>query len=114
MTLTGLSEGEVRGRIKNGRELPINFETECEGQKIPIKAEGLSLKEYEIFQRIFFEKHKKHLDEKDWTWLLKAFSVSRVVVVHWLLGARQFVVYVRDPSNRLDDLCLRLSRSFSN
>ena len=98
--------------LEKGEILDIHLE--IQSQKILIQAEGLSLREYEIFQRIFFEKHKKHLDVEGWTWLPKSFSGSRVVAVFWYPFVRQFGVHALDPSDRDDDLCLRLSRSFSN
>ena len=113
MGLTGLAPKEVQKRIDNGQELPVNFETEFKGQKIQIQAEGLSLEEYQVLQRMYFEKNKKHLDESGWSWLSKSFSGSRVVLSSWLPGVRRLVVDADDPGDADDNLGLRLSRSFS-
>jgi len=114
MTLTGLNPDEVATRITGNQELSVNLEVDVNGQKIEIKAEGLSLEEYEIFQRTYFEKTGKHLDEIGWTWLLKSCSGSRVVLASWSPGVRQLNVSAYDPGNAAVDLGLRLSRSFSN
>jgi hypothetical protein len=119
MDLTGLSLDEVKERIEKGQKLPVNFEAELNGQKIQIQAEGLSLEEYEIFQRMYFEKSQgKHLDEKGWTRLLKSFSKSssgsRVVGSSWDPADRQLIVAADGPARSHAALGLRLSRSFSN
>jgi len=110
---TGLSEPEIANRIQKGGELPINFKTTVAGKEMEIKAEGLSLSEYMIFQGLYFEKNKKHLDEKGWTWLTKSCSGSRVVGSGWGPGSRRLGVGADDSSSSGGYLCLRLSRSFS-
>jgi len=94
----------------------VDFETNINGQDVRIQAEGMSLEEYEIFQRIYFEKINpgNHLDANGWTWLPKSFSGSSVVSSFWYPGARQLAVNADDPSGRNGNLGLRLSRSFSN
>jgi len=88
MQLSGLTEQEINQKIQNQENIPINFETEINNQKIQIQAEGLSLNEYFIFQRQYFEKNQKHLDENGWTWLLKTFSASReLLLVFWRCSA---------------------------
>jgi len=111
---TGLSEPEIANRIQKGGELPINFKTTVAGKEMEIKAEGLSLSEYMIFQGLYFEKNKKHLDEKGWTWLTKSCSGSRVVRSRWGPVSRQLYVGADDSSVLFADLGLRLSRSFSS
>jgi len=104
---------EAFQKLKQGAG--IDFEAEINGKKIKIQAEGLSLEEYEIFQRIYFKKNQgKHLDEKGWTWLAKSFSGSRVVNSHWNPVDRQLDVHADDPGGACVYLGLRLSRSFSN
>jgi hypothetical protein len=114
MALTGLDKPEVEKMIANSQDLPVNFETEINGQKRQIKGGGLSLEEYEIFQRMYFEKTGKHLDENGWTWLTKSRSGSRVVFSDWYPGGRRLIVYAVDPDYSFGNLGLRLSRSFSN
>ncbi len=114
MGLTGLSEQETADRIQKGGELPINFKTTVAGKEMEIKAEGLSLSEYMIFQRLYFEKNKKHLDEKGWTWLTKSRSGSRVVYSRWNPASRRLDVNANDSSYSIGNLGLRLSRSFSS
>lgn len=114
MALTGMNQSEVERRISQGQDLPVDFEVEISGQKIKIKAESLSLEEYEIFQRMYFEENHKHLDEKDWTWLIKSRSGSRVVFSYWAPDDRRLDVTADDPGLALVHLGLRLSRSFSN
>jgi len=92
--------------------LPISFTTKVGAQDIDVKAEGLSLAEYMILQRSYFDKTQTHLDEDGWTWLTKSGSGSRVVDANWDPGGRQLYVTAHDPSGSHDDLGLRLSRSF--
>ncbi|HUD08873.1 MAG TPA: hypothetical protein VMQ48_02150, partial [Candidatus Saccharimonadales bacterium] len=103
---------EAFQKLEQGAD--VDFEAEIDGKKIKIQAEGLSLEEYEIFQRIYFEKNPgKHLDEKGWTWLPKSRSGSRVVRSSWSPDDRRLDVDADDPGSALDALGLRLSRSFS-
>ena len=105
-------EQEAFQKLEQGAD--VDFEAEIDGKKIKIQAEGLSLEEYEIFQRIYFEKNPgKHLDEKGWTWLPKSRSGSRVVLSGWDPGDRRLHVHAAGPGGALGYLGLRLSRSFS-
>ena len=112
MAVSGLTQVEVQRRIDGNLEIPVDFDVEINSQKKQIKAEGLSLQEDEIFQRVYFEKTGKHLDEKGWTWLLKSFSGSRVVGAGWGPGDRQMSVDASDPGDAGGILGFRLSRSF--
>ncbi len=112
--LTGLSKQEIEQRIQRGDELPIDFKVNTGGHETEIKADGMSLQEYMIFQRAYFEKNKKHLDENGWTWLPKSFSGSHVVDARWLPVVRRLDVFALGASSRDVPLGLRLSRSFSN
>jgi len=114
LQLSGLTEAEIQQKIQNQESLPIDFEAEINGKTIPIQAEGLSLNEYLLFQRQYFEKNQKHLDEKGWTWLLKSFSASRVVSASWGPDFTQLFVDAYDPGVSDGDLGCRLSRSFSS
>jgi DNA-binding Lrp family transcriptional regulator len=122
--LTGLSEEEIQRRIQNREPLGVNFEAIVENQKkekisVPIQAESLSMEEYLVFQRIYFEKNQKHFDESDWIWLLKSRlskpdkSGSRVARAGWGPHARQLYASASDPVARGGRLGCRPSRSFS-
>ncbi|MDO9231315.1 MAG: hypothetical protein Q7U36_02395 [bacterium] len=108
MQLSGLSEEQIQERVENNQPIPINFE--LSGNQI--KTEGLSLNEYLILQRQYFQKTNNHLDEKSWTWLPKSCSASRVVDADWDPVARQLCVDAHALG--LSDVFLgcRLSRSF--
>ena len=112
--LTSLSEKTVEAMIAQEQPLPINFEANINGQKIQISAEGLSLKEYMLFQRMYFDKNQKHLDEDGWTWLTKSLAGSRVVHASWYPDFRRLRVRAFDPGYAASLLGVRLSRSFSN
>jgi len=118
--LTGLAKKEVKERIQNQESLLVNFEAVIGDQKIPVQAEGLSMEEYLVFQRIYFEETGKHLDEIGWTWLLKSRlkasglpAGSRVADAGWSPYDRQLFACANYPEDRYDDLGGRLSRSFS-
>lgn len=82
-------------------------------KEISIQAEGLSLEEYIIFQRQYFDQNQKHLDESGWAWLLKTLSGSRVADAGWYPGSRRLDASVGGPDNASDSLGARPSRSFS-
>jgi|GEM_PF-860256 len=112
--ITRLNESEITSRISNNQELPINCQIKVNNTNIKINAEGLSLKEYLILQAQYFNKTGKHLDESDWTWLLKSLNGSSVVGSSWDPAGRQLRVDAAcDVSLRSGRLGLRLSRSFS-
>ena len=102
MQLSGLSQAEVEKRIQNRENIPINFEVDINNKKIQIQAEGLSLNEYLIFQRMY-----------GWTWLPKTFSASRVVCSSWSSGSARLSVRAVDLGLASGTLGCRLSRSFS-
>ena len=114
LQLSGLTQSELEKKIQNQENIPINFEIQINNQKIQIEAEGLSLNEYLIFQRQYFEKNQKHLDEKGYTWLLKTFSASRVVFSCWHSDDARLRVHATALGASCGDLACRLSRSFSN
>ncbi|MDO9231319.1 MAG: hypothetical protein Q7U36_02415 [bacterium] len=114
MQLSNLIEDEIQEKIRTNQPIPINFETRINNQTKKIQAEGLSLNEYLIFQRQYFEKNnqQKHLDENGWTWLPKSCSASRVVVAHWYPDARRLDVSAYGLGHSDGNLGCRLSRSF--
>ena len=112
MQLSGLTQSELARRIQNKESIPINFEKNINGKNMQVEAEGLSLNEYLILQRQYFEKNQKHLDEKGWTWLPKSFSASRVCSSGWVAGDSQLAVTAGGLGISGDALSCRLSRSF--
>ena len=74
--------------------------------------EGLSLNEYLLIQRQYFETTQKHLDENGWTWLPKSRSASRVVDAYWTPALGWLIVTASDPGVSGGSLGCRLSRSF--
>ncbi len=115
MQVTGLDAAAVKHRIASGEALPVDCKLEINGQEIEIKAEGVSLEEYQLQQRMYFDKIGEHPDTKAGSYarLLKSFSVSRVVDACWDPGGRQLSVDALDPGVADGALGLRLSRSFS-
>jgi len=74
--------------------------------------EALSLEDYLVFQRKYFEKNQKHLDENGGTWLSTK-SGSRLVSSGWFSGNRELAVYASDLALSTGDLGVRPSRCFS-
>src|SRR3989338_5642834 len=115
MDITSMDEQTILDKISSGAELPVDCEIEIKGKKIAIQAEGLSLEEYIVQQRLSFDENKKHLDEKgnSYSWLLKSMAGSRVGRARWDPGARRLAVHAHDPGAAHSFLGVRLSRSFS-
>lgn len=88
--LTGLTEDQIESIIEELGELPINIKFNTikfgpgkETQNRTLKAEGLALVEYLIFQRQYFEDTGRHLDKNLWTWLLSTYSSRSLVAIAW-------------------------------
>jgi len=81
------------------------------GQDVP-RDTTLSLEEYLILCKKYFEEMGKHLDEDGWTWLSTE-SGFRLVGSAWTLGAGGRGVDAGDLSCRNDRLGHRSSRSFT-
>ena len=111
--LSGLTQEEIDRRVENNEEVPVSFEAVINGKKTQIKSEGLSLNEYLIFQRQYFEKTNKHLDSNGWTWLPKTRSGSRFVDSDWNPVDDRLDVLASDAGISYAYLGCRLSRSFS-
>ncbi|MFZ2149677.1 MAG: hypothetical protein WAV15_00785, partial [Minisyncoccia bacterium] len=71
----------------------------------------LTLEDYLIFQRKYFEKNGKHLDEEGWTWLATK-SGSRLVSSLWNPGTGKLGVRANDLGSQDTNLGARPSRSF--
>jgi len=79
------------------------------GQDVPLD-QTLTLEEYLILSKKYFEETGKHLDEDGWTWLATK-SGSRLVYSSWDVG--ECIVYAIDFSCQNGLLGLRSSRSYS-
>lgn len=121
MELTGLTKEEAENRINQRKSLPVNFEATINNKKIKIQTEGLNLEEYMVFQRSYFDKHQRHLDENGTTWLLKSVSGEisgpskpKVVESRWNSRNHRLNVDTRDPDIFLADHGVRFADSFSS
>jgi hypothetical protein len=73
--------------------------------------ESLSLEDYLVFQKSYFEKTGKHLDEDGWTWLATK-AGSCLVDSGWYSGDRVLNVNAHDLGYRDGALGVRPSRCF--
>ncbi len=73
--------------------------------------QALTIEEYLIFQKKYFEENGKHLDEDGATWLATG-SGARLVYSYWDPGARRLYVHAHGLEYQNDDLAVRPSRSF--
>jgi hypothetical protein len=80
------------------------------GEDVDMK-NTLTLEDYLVFQRKYFEEEGKHLDEDGWTWLATK-SGSRLVSSDWSPGARRLGVYASGLGVQDGSLGARPSRSF--
>ena len=80
------------------------------GQDVKLD-QALTLEDYIIFQRKYFEETGKHLDEKKWTWLATK-AGARLVDSDWNPGDHKLYVSAIDLEIQYDDLGVRPSRSF--
>ncbi len=76
------------------------------------QGQALTLTDYLIFQRAYFEETGKHLDEIGWTWLPGSKSGAHVVSAYWNPDVSSLNVDALDPEYSDSDLGCRLSRSF--
>lgn len=117
MQLTGFTKKEVEERIKNEAPLPIDFKTEIKGRETRIRAEGLSLAEYLIFQKTYFDKTLKHLDEEGETRLLKSVPAPHArycetVSSTWLPIFRQLSIGADMTASSFYNLGTRFGKSY--
>ncbi len=73
--------------------------------------EALTLEDYLIFQKKYFEETSKHLDEDGWTWLATK-SGARLVNSHWNPSSHQLAVNANDLTAQIDNLGVRPARCF--
>jgi len=75
---------------------------------------GLSESAYLVYQREYFERTGKHLDEKGWTWLPESFRPlsGRVPSAGWLPVGGRLRFYFYAPGRRYGFLGCRLAGSF--
>jgi hypothetical protein len=88
----------------------LNSTLNTKGQDVKLD-QALTLEDYIVFQRKYFEETGKHLDETKYTWLATK-SGTRLVNSGWLPGARELVVDASDLEGRDDCLGVRPSRCF--
>lgn len=75
------------------------------------KDQTLTLEDYLIFQRKYFEETGNHLDEDGWTWLATD-SGARLVRADWNPSLGQVFVYASDLDSQHENRVARPSRSF--
>jgi len=80
------------------------------GQDVKM-AEALTLQDYLVFQRKYFEETGKHLDETKYTWLATK-SGARLVSSYWDPDDGELIVAASDPGSHIDSLGLRPARCF--
>ena len=94
--------------LKDRPELKKTLNTK--GQDVKMD-QALTLEDYLIFQRKYFEETGKHLDEDGWTWLTTK-TGARFVSSDWGPGRRKLRVDANDLDYRLGSLGVRPSRCF--
>ncbi len=94
--------------LKDRPELAKTFN--IKGQDLNLD-QILTLEDYLIFQRKYFEETNKHLDEIGWTWLATK-SGARLVCSYWVPGNGELNVNANDLDYRNENLGARPSRSF--
>jgi len=94
--------------LKDRPELASTFNTK--GQDVKLD-QALTLKDYIIFQRKYFEETRKHLDEIGWTWLATK-SGARLVYSGWDPGDHELRVSAAALDAQLENLGVRPSRCF--
>jgi len=94
--------------LKDRPELKKTLNTK--GQDVKMD-QALTLEDYLIFQRKYFEETGKHLDEDGWTWLTTK-TGARFVSSDWGPAHHKLYVSANDLDYRHDNLCVRPSRCF--
>ena len=94
--------------LKDRPELKQTFNTKGKDVKLD---EALTLEDYLVFQRKYFEETGKHLDEDGWTWLATK-SGARLVHASWNPSGGKLYVHANDLGYQYGNLGVRPSRSF--
>jgi hypothetical protein len=94
--------------LKDRPELKKTLNTK--GQDVKLD-QALTLEDYIIFQRKYFEETGKHLDEDGWTWLATK-SGARLVSSSWSPGNHRLSVNASGLDDRNGALGVRPSRCF--
>jgi hypothetical protein len=94
--------------LKDRPELKQTLNTK--GQDVKLD-EALTLEDYLVFQRKYFEETGKHLDEDGWTWLATK-SGTRLVDSDWNPSAHQLTVRAYGLAFQIDNLGVRPARCF--
>ena len=100
-----------KDRAQNLKDRPELAKTlNVKGQDVDLE-NTLSLQEYLIFQKKYFEETGKHLDEESWTWLATK-AGARLVYSCWNPGDGELSVGAGDLDGQATGLGARPSRSF--
>ena len=95
--------------LKDRPELASTFNIKGQDVKLDL---ALTLEDYLIFQRKYFEETGKHLDADGWTWLATK-SGARLVYSAWSPDYRELDVDAHDLDYQAGRLGVRPSRCFS-
>jgi hypothetical protein len=91
----------------------ITFGDSREVKNSVIRAEGLTLKEYLIFQRQIFESTGKHLDDGQFCWILASAIKDHLLIVDWNEYRNSFEISADPVSRNYTDAGYRFCRSFT-
>jgi len=98
-------------RTQNLKDRPELKKTlNIKGQDVKMD-QALTLEDYLIFAKKYFEETGKHLDEDGWTWLTTK-SGARLVYSHWAPDSHRLYVYAGDLGFQFGHLGVRPSRCF--
>ena len=98
-------------KVQNLKDNPELAKTlNVKGQDLKLD-QILTLEDYLVFQRKYFQETGKHLDENGWTWLATK-SGARLVIADWYPSDEQVDVGAYDLGDRYEALGARPSRSF--
>lgn len=91
----------------------ITFGDSRELKNNVIRTEGLTLKEYLIFQRQVFEATRKHLDDDQYCWLLASALEGQLLMAGWREHLNRIELLADDSCRNYVDAWCRLCRSFT-
>ena len=98
-------------KTQNLKDRPELKQTQnTKGQDVKMD-QALTLEDYLVFQRKYFEETGKHLDEDGWTWLATK-AGARLVSSLWDPGLHRLYVNALDLDYQYDTLGVRPSRCF--